>query len=279
MTADPLRRWADLLAAWEIPAAVLARATDSPWVLPRGVFERRADAQIAEPIGSTHLAAISALGTPGTVLDVGAAAGASSLPLVGRAPVTGFVAVDADAELLDGYTTRAAALGARASVVHGRWPDVRSLVDTVDVVIAGNVVYNVPDLEPFVRALTGHARRLVILETTRRHPLIELNPFWRRFHGIARPDGPTVDDLLAVLRRMGLRPWVSRWRRPPEAEYASFADLVDVVRRRLCLPADAAGEVAAALRESGVDPDRPPDLGSSGRDLVMLAWQPLTACS
>jgi hypothetical protein len=114
------------------------------------------------------------------------------------------------------------------------------------------------------------------VETAQRHPLTELNPFWRRFHGIARPDGPTADDLLAALRSLDIQPWVSRWRRPPEAEYASFADLVDVVRRRLCLPRDAAARVDAALRESGVDPARPPDLGSSGRDLVMLAWEPLT---
>jgi hypothetical protein len=82
MTA--LSDWADALAAWTIPEAIAARAVDSPWVLPRQVFIRRAEAQIAEPTGATHAAAVAALtglSLPGTVLDVGAAAGATSLPV------------------------------------------------------------------------------------------------------------------------------------------------------------------------------------------------------
>ena len=44
MTA--LQRWADALAAWAIPDDVLAAAPATPWVLPRQVFVRRADAQL-----------------------------------------------------------------------------------------------------------------------------------------------------------------------------------------------------------------------------------------
>jgi hypothetical protein len=267
------RRWADDLAAWAIPETVLGRVADSPWVLPRQVFVRRADAQIARPVGATYAAAVEALATPGTVLDIGAAAGATSLPLLGRAPVRKLTAVDADTELLSRFDTRARSLGLAARVLEGRWPDVAGQAGVADVVVCGNVLYNVADLGPFVHALTASARRAVIVELAAAHPLTELNPLWRRFHGITRPTGPTAEDCVAVLGELGVEPRIVRWRREPEAEYATFAELVDVTRRRLCLPAESASEVEAALLELGVDPAVPPDLGSSGRELVTLTWQ------
>jgi hypothetical protein len=263
-----LSTWADQLAAWAIPNEVLSRAEDSPWVLPRQLFIRRADRQLAHPTGATHAAATAALAEPGTVLDVGAAAGATSLAL----PATMVTAMDTDGELLDAFAARAERQGVPAKVLHGRWPDLAPWAGTVDVVLCGNVFYNVADLGPFALALTNAARREVIVETAARHPLTELNPLWRRFHGITRPEGPTADDCVAALAEVGIHAEVTRWRREPEPEYADFADLVDVTRRRLCLPADAAPEVDKALRELGVDPDLPPDLGSSGRDLVTLTW-------
>ena len=48
-----------------------------------------------------------------------------------------------------------------------------------------NVLYNVPDLAPFVVALTMHARRLVVAEVTGEHPLVSLNPLWLNFTGFA----------------------------------------------------------------------------------------------
>lgn len=270
MTA--LRRWADALAAWAIPPEVLAGAPESPWVLPRRVFERRADAQITAPSGGTHTAAVAALGEPGSVLDVGAAAGATSLPLLGRAPVRSLTALDGDADLLAAFAARASTLGLSPTVLCGQWPELAGDVAAADVVVCGNVVYNVADLAPFVQALTGHARRRVVVELAAAHPLTELNPLWRRFHGIDRPAGPTAEDFLAVLGEMDVEPTVTRWHRPPEAEYATFAELVDVTRRRLCLPAKADADVVTALRELGVDPALPPDLGSSGRELVTVSW-------
>ncbi|MFK0249136.1 class I SAM-dependent methyltransferase [Amycolatopsis azurea] len=270
MTA--LQRWADALASWTVPPGILAAAPESPWVLPRQVFERRADAQIAAPTGETHVAARAALAEPGSVLDVGAAAGATSLPLIGRAPIQELTAVDADDELLSAFATRAVGLGLPATVLSGRWPDLADETPVADIVMCGNVVYNVADLAPFLHALSTHARRQVIVEVAAAHPLTELNPLWRRFHGIERPTGPTADDFLTVLGELGIEPTVARWRRLPEAEYATFAELTDVTRRRLCLPADTETDVATALRELGVDPALPPDLGSSGRELVTVSW-------
>lgn len=270
VVGDAGERWRAQLAAWEIPEPILAQAVDSPWVLPRTVFLRRVDERIAQPIGATHDVALEALAGSGWVLDVGAAGGATSLPLAGA--MSAVTAVDADQELLDGFAERAARLGVPATMVHGRWPDVAERIPVADVVVCGNVLYNVADVEPFVAALTTHARRRVVVEIADRHPLTTLNPLWTRFHGITRPAGPTASDAIAVLAECGVTPLVSRWDVPVHAEYETFDEMVDVTRRRLCLSARRAGEVAEALRESDVDPGAPPDLGSSGTTFVTLWW-------
>ena len=268
--AGLLRRWSDDLAAWAIPEHITAAAPDSPWVLPGQVFARRADKLSAEPGGASFDRAWEALDPPGCVLDVGSGPGAACLPLLPRA--TALTAVDADERMLGLLTERTAARGAPARCAHGRWPQVAPQVAASDVVTCHHVLYNVPDLEPFVAALTDHARRLVVIEATATHPLTSLNQLWLDFHGLRRPDGPTGDDLLAILRCMGLRPEHRRWRRPGGPDYASFAELIDVTRRRLCLARDRADDVADALVKAGVDPAHPQDLGSSGREVLTVWW-------
>ena len=137
-----------------------------------------------------------------------------------------------------------------------------------------HVLYNVPDLEPFVAALTRRARRRVVVEVTARHPLAALNPLWERLHGLRRPEGPTAADVLAILTALGLDVvTATAWTRPATAEFASFAELVEVTRRRLCLPPGRAGELEAALRELGSRPGcHPLQLGAPGRELVTMWW-------
>jgi hypothetical protein len=134
------------------------------------------------------------------------------------------------------------------------------------------VLYNVPDLAPFLLALTSHARRQVIVEIAALHPLTSLNEMWLRFHDLRRPDRPKADDVLSILRAMGVPAGHERWRRAGGADYSSFAELTDVTRRRLCLPQQRAQEVSDALIEAGVDPEHPQDLGSSGRDVMTMWW-------
>jgi hypothetical protein len=168
---------------------------------------------------------------------------------------------------------RAAEAGLAARMVHGRWPDVAAQVPPADVVTCHHVVFNVPDLGPFLEALTAHARRRVVIETAAAHPLTSLNPLWLRFHGLKRPDRPTAGDTLAILAAMGRNPGHTEWSRPAEADYRSMAELVEVTRRRLCLPPERAAEVEAALVELGIKPGQPRDLGSSGRDVVTIWWE------
>jgi Methyltransferase domain len=268
---ESLSQWREDLAAWAIPGHITAAAADSPWVLTRQVFARRADRLRLSPSGPSFEQAWEALDPPGTVLDVGAGAGAACLPLAAR--TTGLTAVDQDEPILRLLADRASAAGLAADLVPGSWPAVAGQVAAADLVTCYHVVYNVPDLAPFLTALTGHARRRVVLEMTAAHPLASLNPLWQRFHGLARPTGPTAVGLLDILAAMGLKPEHTEWTRPGSADYRSLAELVEVTRRRLCLPPERAGEVGAALQDLGVDPERPGDLGSSGRELVTIWWE------
>ena len=267
---DLLDRWRADLAAWAIPERITAAVTDSPWVLPRQVFARRADRVSAAPSGPSFERAWAALDPPGIVLDVGSGAGAACLPLLPR--TTSLTAVDADADMLDQLSQRAAAGGVAARMVLGRWPDTAAQAGPADVVTCHHVLYNVAEVAPFVTALTGSARRVVIAEVTAQHPLVSLNDLWLKFHGLRRPVSPTAADVIEILTVMGLRPGHEAWRRPGGRDYAGFDELVDVTRRRLCLPPGRAAEVAEALVESGVDPEHPVDLGSSGREVVTIWW-------
>jgi SAM-dependent methyltransferase len=268
--AELLQRWRADLAAWAIPERITSAVADSPWVLPAQVFARRADRLTARPTGSSFEQAWAALDPPGSVLDIGAGAGAACLPLHQR--LTGLTAVDASQPMLDLLAERAAEQRIPARCVLGSWPQVAPQVPAADVVTCHHVVFNVPDLQPFLAELTSHARRLVVLETATEHPLTSLNELWLRFWGLVRPTGPASDDLLAILTAMGLRHGWQRWRRPSGSDYRDFAELTEVTRRRLCLPPDRANEVAAALVEAGIDPARPVDLGSSGREVVTIWW-------
>ncbi|HET7013173.1 MAG TPA: class I SAM-dependent methyltransferase [Streptosporangiaceae bacterium] len=270
-------RWRDELAAWAIPEPILAAVTESPWVLPTSVFARRADQLSAAPAGASFERAWAALDPPGSVLDIGSGAGAASLPLAAR--TTELTAVDSNQKMLDLLGERAAARSLPFRCVNAVWPEAADdqQLPPSDVVTCHHVIYNVPDLLPFLTAMTTHARRQVVVELTLAHPLTSLNELWYQFHGLRRPTGPTAHDVLEILTAMGVRCDFRQWQRPGGGDFPSMAELVDVTRRRLCLPPERAGEVESALVTAGVDPGHPADLGSSGREVMTIWWGGSTA--
>jgi SAM-dependent methyltransferase len=271
VAADALAAWRDNLMAWAIPDEILARAPESPWKLPRELFTRRADAQIEWPQGTSLRRAQEALPSGGSVLDVGAGSGAASLPLASRAAL--LVAVDTDPQMLEELDQRALRLNLRTQLIPGRWPDVAENAPVADVVVCSHVLYNVPDLGPFVEALSNHARRRVVVEITGHHPLAGLNPLWRRFHNLERPARPTWEDAVDAIAALGLQPVAERSRRRDEAAVqGSFAEVVALTRRRLCLPAERDAEIAQALRERGFDPLEPRTWTLRDPELVTIWW-------
>jgi SAM-dependent methyltransferase len=240
-TGAAARQWAADLAAWAIPDEILAQAPESPWGFPPGLFAASGE----EELSPSGLRAREVLPEGGSVLDVGAGAGAASLHL---APPAGrIVAVDQSRAMLDAFAAGAADRGVEHAEVEGTWPAVAGEVGPADVVVCHHVLYNVAELPAFAVALTTRARRRVVVELTERHPQTGANELWRRFWDLERPDGPTAGDALAVLEELGLDVSMEDWEAPPRWAGHPREEVVAFVRRRLCLPAGRDAEVDAAL--------------------------------
>lgn len=250
-------RWAAELAAWAIDPAILAAAPESPYGFPPELFAAGPHLH-ASPL---HDLARAALPPGGTVLDVGVGGGAAGLPVV---PPDGHLhAVDSQPSMLAAIAAAAAERGVAVTAYEGRWPDIAATVPVCDVVVVGHVFYNVPDLVPFVTALTEHARERVVVEVTERHPMVRLAPMWQELHGQPRPDGPTAELALEVLREAGLDPQVHVYVRPHEQRTGAVAEAwVDFTRRQLCVGPDRRAEVVALMQRFPPVPRR----------LVVFAW-------
>jgi SAM-dependent methyltransferase len=269
VTATPTRRWRSDLDDWRIPPNLLAATAASPWTLPAALFAGRARRQLEDPSGLSYEIAAAALPPGGSVLDVGAGAGAAALALRGTA---GWIAaVDEDPAMLAVFADLAATAAVPADTVAGRWPDVAATVAGADVVVCHNVLYNVPDLDTFVTALTDHAAERVVVEITAEHPAALLNPVWTAVHGIRRPTRPRADDAIDVITATGVRPQWRAWQRPITRDGTGYDELIATTCRRLCVGRDRAADVEAALLDLGVSRERP-YLGPPMRDVVTIWW-------
>ncbi|MGY1590393.1 class I SAM-dependent methyltransferase [Geodermatophilus sp. SYSU D00708] len=232
MTA--VQRWADELAAWAIDPEILAAAPESPYGFPPGLF-----GSTRRPGRTVEVAREAA---PASVLDVGCGGGRASLP-VGAAEL---LAVDSSPEMLERYREAAGTTPVRTWC--GRWPDVAGEVPPADVVVAADVVYNVPDIAGFVAALTDHARRRVVVELSDLHPWTSMRELWRQFHGQDRPTGPSAELFGEVLAELGVPAESVSESRPDPWQDAPDDVVLAFTRRRLCLPAEREPEVAEAMR-------------------------------
>jgi len=248
MTPPPTtaaENWAAQLAAWAIPAEIMAQAPDSPWEFSPAFFRPPAE---PTPDTPSRVRAREALPEGGTVLDVGCGGGAAGLALVPPAGrVTGF---DQSQELLDLFVARAAELGVDHEAVQGDWPAGAGRVEAADVVVCHHVAYNIADLAPFAVALTDHARARVVMELGDRHPRFPANHLWVHFWNVERPTGPTAEDAVAVLVEAGIEPAVERAARQPRP--VDRAARVASMRKYLCLPAERDPEIDALLGDDAM---------------------------
>jgi hypothetical protein len=176
--------------------------------------------------------------------------------------------------MVEEFRRATAAAGVDAVPVLGRWPDAADEVESADVVVCAHVLYNVRDLEPFVRALAAHARRRVVIEITSTHPLAWMSDLWLRFHHLERPTEPTADDAEDALRDLGFDVRREDVERPPRVGgFQRREDAVGLIRRRLCLTPDRDDEVAEVL---GARLAQHEGLWSAGPDtqrLVTMWWE------
>ncbi|MGH9076050.1 MAG: methyltransferase domain-containing protein [Acidimicrobiales bacterium] len=251
MEGGAARRWAEALGRWAIPDEIMAAAPEPPWGLPPEMF--RVSVRPSPPDSASRRSALEALAALGgaapagrgpSVLDVGCGGGAAGMALV--PPATAVTGVDQSSGMLANFAEAAVAAGVEHREVAGRWPEVAAQAGTADVVVCHHVVYNVAAIGPFVAALAAAARRRVVVELTDVHPTSPMTPLWRQFWDLDRPDEPTSDLFVEVVREAGWAPGLAHQVRPVvrgvgDDAYAAF------VRRRLCLPAERQPEVSAAL--------------------------------
>ncbi|HEX6261455.1 MAG TPA: class I SAM-dependent methyltransferase [Actinomycetota bacterium] len=268
-----LERWREALASWAIPDEILAKAPEPPWGFRPEIFADRARRAPEEPETPSRRRAGAALRGGGTVLDVGAGAGAASLPLA--PPADAIVAVDPSRELLTAFEELAVEREVTLTTIERSWPEAAGESPVCDVVVCHHVLYNVPDLGPFVRALTDHARRLVVVELTAQHPVSWMADLWRRFHDLERPTEPTADVAVAALREAGID--TGREDHLVPREGGGFPDreaAVAQARRMLCLTPDRDPEVAEALGDRLREGPTGWGIGPPAARVVTLWWEP-----
>lgn len=146
--------------------------------------------------------------------------------------------------MLDAFNAAAAALDVTSETFQGRWPACALNVPAADVLTCHHVAYNVADIVPFVEELTAHARSAVVIVLPITHPQAAWNAAWKHFWDLDRPDGPTSDDFVAVLREIGITP--ERWEmpRPPLSRHAADpSTLIPAALRRLCLGPERSADI------------------------------------
>jgi hypothetical protein len=257
--SDAARRWKDALASWAIPDSILAQAREDPWALPVALFEnKQSDRSLS------HVRALESLVAGGDVLDVGAGRCAMSLPL--RPPAKRIIAVDSAPAMLENSPADVTILG--------RWPDVALQAGRARVVVCGHVLYNVADLMPFISALNDAATGRVVIEITRSHPRnrpLE-RELWRHFWNLERPEGPTWEDAVAVMREGGIEPTVELWESQQRGGFQSLEELVSWMRRTVCLDPAREGEVRAIVLQHAAERDGRWRMSPEPRALATLWW-------
>lgn len=259
--------WRTQLLAWAIPDDIVAQAEVPPWAHDPASFAVDETLDPANPIFDLARELLPPQG--GSVMDVGCGGGRSSLPLVPRA--NRLVGVDENPAMLARFAQAAEEAGVDFAEIQGRWPDVVFAPEVAgeplrpcDVVVCHHVFFNVPDLEPFVVALTAMARLGVVVVLPTHHPLSAWNEAWKHFWNLDRPTGPTSGDAIAVLRALGIEPEIVVVPRPSMSRRAEDPqDLVVSARRRLCLPASRDAEIARWLQV------HPPQFMN---EVVVLRW-------
>ncbi|MGH9300133.1 MAG: class I SAM-dependent methyltransferase, partial [Acidimicrobiales bacterium] len=124
-----------------------------------------------------------------------------------------------------------------------------------DVVVCHHVVYNVAELVPFLIALSGHARRRVVVELTEKHPLSSLSPLWLSIHRLERPSSPTSSGAVAIAEALGYGVHVDRFEESSTSAKAPIDERVAFARRKLCAGPEHDEEIASYLSATADQPE------------------------
>ena len=249
-------KWAADLSQWAIPENIISQAPESPWIHPPTMFALPAEI----PDSPSHRRAREAMPVGGSVLDIGCGGGMAAFAI---APPAGTViGVDHQDEMLVMFAESATSKGLAHQEVPGDWPDVSPQTPNADVVTCHHVAYNVARIEPFLTALNSHATKRVVIELPQQHPLSTMRNAWKKFWDLDRPVNPTPQDLIEVLKQMGIDANLELWQ-GPKLRPLDIEDDVRFLRIRLCLDSSRDSEIREFLES---------EESSAFRDLATIWW-------
>ncbi|MDH3306839.1 MAG: class I SAM-dependent methyltransferase [Acidimicrobiia bacterium] len=265
-------RWRHQLEAWAIPQALLDGVPWNPYEWPAELFARRDRQRVAEGVEPPTFDIVMGF-EPRTVLDIGAGTGGSCLTLAERG--VHVTALERDEGMAQRLRSEAARRGLEVEVIEAAWPEAASSAPVVDVVTTSHVVHNVPDLAPFLAAMADHATRAVVIQEFEQHPWAHLGPYYKALHGLDRPTGPTVDDLVAVVyETLGVEPEVLRWDSGRPMWFQDRHELYLFYGRRLVVPEQRWQELNDVLGPYVVErPDGTVQLEERTKQLATVWWE------
>ena len=238
--SNAAQKWAKDLAEWAIPESIISQAPESPWIHPPAMFTLPTEI----PDSPSHQRAREAMPAGGSVLDIGCGGGIAAFAI---APPAGTViGVDHQDEMLKMFAESANAKGLEHQEVLGDWPDVSPQTPIADVVTCHHVAYNVAQIEPFLKALDSHATKRVVIELPQQHPLSTMRDSWKHFWDLDRPVNPTPQDLIEVLKQMGIEANLELWQ-GPKLRPLNIEDDVRFLRIRLCLDSSRDSDIQKFL--------------------------------
>lgn len=249
-------KWKKDLESWAIPQEIIDQAEESPWIHPPVLF------QMPDTITETvsHQKAKEALPENGSVLDIGCGGGIAAFALAEKAKHV--IGVDHQAEMVTMFSENAKNRGLTSEVHEGFWPAIADEVKSADVVTCHHVVYNVQEIIPFLKALDNHANKRVVIEMPTHHPLSNMDKAWKYFWKLDRPTEPNPEDLMEVLKEIGINAQVEYWSGTAR-EQLDIDQTAEFNRIRLCLPKSRFAEVKDFFIGQP---------GSIERDLATIWW-------
>ena len=241
---SPVTTWNTSLLQWTIPEHILSQAPESPWTHLVEKFTVGPEEPEKTPSVVRAREALLGDATELSILDIGCGGGRATYALV--PPATHVVGVDQRAAMLAAFVTESLQRGVAQTTVHGLWPNVSKSTPICDVVVCHHVLYDVSNLEPFIRAIDNHARRRVVIELTELHPLSGNSDAWKHFWNIERPSSPTANHAFTAIRSMGIQAKIERFK--VDRQRLEFNELdVRQLRIQMCLGPERDEEIRAFL--------------------------------